>query len=498
MKFSAERKDLVLLFLVLLLAFSLRVYHLGTLSLWIDEAFTRFYSENSLSYLWTTGFRLDPNPPAYYTLMHFWMQVFGHSEWALRAPSVLASLLTIVLVYLLGKELANSAVGLFAALLMALAPMEIWYAQEARTYAALQCAIAIALLGMARYFSPSRSTADVVLYALGALVAASLHATAVLFIIACNLSYLASAFFDRSLMTRRNLVPWSIANLVVVLAITPVLDVMFQMAGAHNVRWIPPLSLGGLVWTMREVVGGPVANHAFGHGHFVIYVFLLSLAFLLLWLRKLNLRDIAILIFPPVFFIALVILLSLHESILIPRIFLWLWVPLSLLAAHTVVHGKSSGCYLLAVALVTLAFGLGPQLFSQHSPKENWREFLGDNRDQLTRADLIVLTQPISIGAVAYYMPGTTPHLAYWRQPNTPVTPGVDEILYRKKFNLPEISGKNILARIQSGEKVCLLVANSKLRSLNSSFANLPPAQYQVDEEYPGAYELHLLSWEGQ
>jgi predicted membrane-bound mannosyltransferase len=81
LKLDGKRQSWLPLLLIILLALALRVYHLGFQSLWIDESFTRLYSESPLSYLWTTGFRSETNPPLYYTALHVWMLFFGASEW---------------------------------------------------------------------------------------------------------------------------------------------------------------------------------------------------------------------------------------------------------------------------------------------------------------------------------------------------------------------------------------------------------------------------------
>ena len=137
---------------VIALGFALRLYHLGLASLWYDEQFTRMYPDFGLRYMWTEGMRNETNPPLYFSIMLAWMHLFGSSEFALRLPSVLISTLTIPVVYLLGHKLAGRSVGLIAALIFAIAPMELYYAQEARTYAFMPLPATLMLLGLAGLF----------------------------------------------------------------------------------------------------------------------------------------------------------------------------------------------------------------------------------------------------------------------------------------------------------------------------------------------------------
>lgn len=72
--------------------------------------------------------------PAYFYMMHYWIKLFGTSEWALRLPSVIFGTLAVGMLFLLGRELFNSFVGLVSALLLGMMPEQIFYSQEARMY----------------------------------------------------------------------------------------------------------------------------------------------------------------------------------------------------------------------------------------------------------------------------------------------------------------------------------------------------------------------------
>ena len=78
----------------------------------------------------------DPqHPPLYYLMARFWVQWFGNSVTAIRSLSALISLLTFPGVYWLCWELFQSQlVGLLAIALIAVSPVHVLYAQEARQY----------------------------------------------------------------------------------------------------------------------------------------------------------------------------------------------------------------------------------------------------------------------------------------------------------------------------------------------------------------------------
>jgi 4-amino-4-deoxy-L-arabinose transferase-like glycosyltransferase len=70
------------------------------------------------------------------------------NEVAVRLPHFLAGLGTIVLVFLLGREMSSPLIGVAAAWLMAVHPWHIRYAVEARGYSFMLCFVALALLGL--------------------------------------------------------------------------------------------------------------------------------------------------------------------------------------------------------------------------------------------------------------------------------------------------------------------------------------------------------------
>jgi len=123
----------VALLLIVLLAFLLRLYRLDHQSLWYDEGFSVYLARLSLGEI-TAHTASDIHPPLYYYLLHLWLGPFGDSEFVLRFFSLLFGLLTIPLIYALGRRLLGTASGLLAALLLAISPLYLWYSQEARMY----------------------------------------------------------------------------------------------------------------------------------------------------------------------------------------------------------------------------------------------------------------------------------------------------------------------------------------------------------------------------
>lgn len=139
-----------LLALVLALAAALRFYRIGARSLWLDEAASYLFARDGLAAV-VEWLRLDSGPPLYYFLLHVWMRLFGASEAALRGLSAVLGVALVALVYPVGKRLLGRRGALLAALLAALSPIQVRYAQEARGYTLLALAGLLGMWGLWRW-----------------------------------------------------------------------------------------------------------------------------------------------------------------------------------------------------------------------------------------------------------------------------------------------------------------------------------------------------------
>ena len=145
---SKERALITALAIVIvLLASAVRFHRLGAQSLWYDEGVAYAHSLRTLPEL-IPLLQNNVHVPAYFTLLGWWQNLTGSSEFALRLLSVLFSILSVAWTYALGARLFHPFAGLAAAALVALNSFSIYYAQEARMYAMLS---ALAAAGMWLY-----------------------------------------------------------------------------------------------------------------------------------------------------------------------------------------------------------------------------------------------------------------------------------------------------------------------------------------------------------
>ncbi len=114
---------------------ALRLRGLG-ISLWLDEGLSVGISSHRLGAI--PGLLVqDGSPPLYYMVLHVWMGLFGRSEEAVRALSLVLVLATIPVAFWAASSLFGRRTAWIAAVLAATSSYLTFYAREARMYALL-------------------------------------------------------------------------------------------------------------------------------------------------------------------------------------------------------------------------------------------------------------------------------------------------------------------------------------------------------------------------
>ena len=141
----AGSRYLQILLSLTLIGTVLRLYNLGFNPLWLDEATTYNIALRSLPAIWQTTTGGEFNPPLFYWVEHF-MLTFGNSEAVLRFVPALLGILTIPLVYWIGKEFMDRNTGILAAAAVAFSPFLVYYSQEARAYSMMLFFVAFSMV----------------------------------------------------------------------------------------------------------------------------------------------------------------------------------------------------------------------------------------------------------------------------------------------------------------------------------------------------------------
>jgi uncharacterized membrane protein len=188
-----------LLFGIIALGILIRFPTIGEQSFWYDETVTHAIVAHGLGHVFSQVQQTESTPPLYYVLLWLWSRVFGTNEAGLRSFSALCGVLTIPLMWTLGRQLAGNRVGYIVALLTAVNPLLFWYSQEARAYALLVLLSAASLLALQRALDEPERKRLIVWGSVSALAIAT-HYFAV-FLIAAEAAWLLRVLRGRNSIT---------------------------------------------------------------------------------------------------------------------------------------------------------------------------------------------------------------------------------------------------------------------------------------------------------
>ena len=124
-------------------------------SLWLDEAISVNMAKLPINSIVTQFSIRDFHPPVYYWFLNIWIKIFGDQVWVMRLSSILFSLITIWLVYKIGKEIKDKKTGLWAAILVGVNPLLIYFSQELRMYSMVTMWLMGSIYFLTRILNPS-------------------------------------------------------------------------------------------------------------------------------------------------------------------------------------------------------------------------------------------------------------------------------------------------------------------------------------------------------
>ena len=137
---NSKKAYLIILICIVLLGGILRLYNLGENSFWPDELNFVEAAKSMSSVgepLLPSGYPYSRTPLLTYSVMVSF-KIFGVSEFSSRLPAALFGIISILLMFIIGRGFFNARIGLIAAIFLAFAPFAIGWGRICRMYSLFQ------------------------------------------------------------------------------------------------------------------------------------------------------------------------------------------------------------------------------------------------------------------------------------------------------------------------------------------------------------------------
>jgi mannosyltransferase len=245
-----SRPDLALAAGLALLGLLLRLHGLADKAFWYDEILTWGRAKLPLGELLVDSLK-HKHFPTYFFIVGPFASAAHNPEWMLRLPSVLFGAACVFLVTRLAYDVRGFWAGLVAGLLMALSPIDVAFAQDARPYALISCCVLIATWGLLQIaqnpkaaelpiMRPGALRAGWIAFILGTLAGLLVENDTIPFLLAANLAM--TVIVLRAAPTPGLIRNWALSQAFIVLVWAPALFLMWSMnrgAVLDGLQWVP-------------------------------------------------------------------------------------------------------------------------------------------------------------------------------------------------------------------------------------------------------------------
>jgi 4-amino-4-deoxy-L-arabinose transferase-like glycosyltransferase len=396
----SRSRYLQLLFSLTLIGALLRFYDLGYNSLWLDEATTYNLAARSIPDIWQATTGGEFNPPLFYWAEHV-MLLLGNSEVVLRFLPALLGILTIPLVYLVGKEFMDRNTGIIAAAAFAFSPFLLFYSQEARAYSMMLFFVTFSMI----FYFRALKTNDIMNWALFGILSALAfwsHFYA-LVIIGALILYALYELFPKIRSNLSAAKPLVYSLVIFGLICLPLILVTIQLFAKRSAS-APTFGIQGpgiIIATFAQISGSEVAMYLL----LILFIAGIVQAFLLDKNKGIFLVTLTVLTFVISNFLSYKIPMQPRYLIFLAIVF-FVAVGLSYKLMFTLIPSRSV-VYGFIVLLIVINIPMLAGYYSGYT-KDDWRGFAG-GLQQLTReGDFIVIVPGYVSQPLDYYYSNTT------------------------------------------------------------------------------------------
>ncbi|GEM_PF-1694687 len=231
---------------LVVLSLALRLFDLGTGSLWFDTAHSVALADSKNIAEVFSGAAKDFQAPFYFILLHFWIKL-GYSDLWVKLFSVLLGTAVVVMTFITAESMFSRRTAILGALLTSLSSYQVFYSRYPRAYMLMALLALISIWALYTAIREGRVRSWVI-YTIVTVLGLYTHAYYIFVAIA------EIVFFLTLVSVRRGedlklLRPWEVSQAIVLLTFIPWISVTWSQwtgiqEGADS--WIAPVGLESL------------------------------------------------------------------------------------------------------------------------------------------------------------------------------------------------------------------------------------------------------------
>lgn len=142
---------------LMLISFFWKFYFIDHRDISMDEPFTIFNAQKSVSAVIEISLKGEPNPPLFMLILHYWISLFGLDAASVRFVPLIFNTLTIPFIYFTGIRFFSFWTGFTATGLFILSGYHFFHALEARTYSLLVLQTAASVYFLFHYLNDQKN-----------------------------------------------------------------------------------------------------------------------------------------------------------------------------------------------------------------------------------------------------------------------------------------------------------------------------------------------------
>jgi mannosyltransferase len=224
-----------ILLTILLIGVCLRIYNLDGECIWSDEGFSIKLAAK------------DVHPPLYYILLHYWIDLFGDSEFSTRMLSVIFGVIAIFVMYMLGSLIFEKKVGILGSLILSISVFHIRYSQEVRMYTLLTLLAILSVYFYVKLLENRRDLPTILGYIAATCLMMYTHCYGIFILVGQNVYYILLLFLKKA--NKPNTKCWIVLQTLVLILFTPWIFILINQISRVETMgfWIHEPSIINLI-----------------------------------------------------------------------------------------------------------------------------------------------------------------------------------------------------------------------------------------------------------